>query len=319
MQKIFNLFPFLVFVLLFSACSSSTSGDGDNGDDPNDPNADTSQSLFFVLDEIIFPTGGEVFGFDLDGEGASVASCNKEDLAGNVDNQLGSVLQGLPVVDDDTLTLADTLNDSVVDFIADGTLLAAGEISGIDDFQNDSYVRLDIYALRVPEGKTAPDVDANGVLLADQTFDIDPSSLNAGAPVMRFDNLAIIDGQIDSGPAESAESAVILLRAPLGAHLYELRLTWARIAFDLTETRITNGMIGGVADVSTFGSQLECSGAVQVASIDDTLGLVADFSNSGDATNKNCQGVSMGVSFKGIPVVKGGVGLPADVGACAAN
>lgn len=284
-------------------------GDGDAGVDsgPVDAGPLTGESYLYVLDRLDVGApepGGDstiVPGFDLDGQDNRVMlaleSCRVRDLTspppddeGGVDNALGPIL----AANEEQFFLRQNLAVSV----QAGTLLVLAEVRGVDDFVNDDRVELDILFGVLPEGVAMPQLEVSGRFVPGQTFDIDARSLE---PVVTLPG-RIVDGRLQAGPG------ALSLTVPVGEQLITLGLDRVRIRFDITETSLARGVVGGALNVNETIEELVGIDGIDEGAVRAFLPLVADLDR--DAEAGRCTSVSIALVFDGATAMRGEVVTP---------
>ncbi len=226
-------------------------------------------TLTFVVSSLSIPEadGGAAAGFNLDGldsgEGSTAAEANCEELARDfvsvtdpdhigVDNALQGLVSLIGTA------VGGNIDDTLLEQINSGSVLLLVEVSGVDSVDYDSSVTLTLYRGGVSGGSgttctadadcttagescvsgachTAPTV-TDGALAPDQSFE---SLEMIGSPVQGD----IFDGRVRA----TAERLTISVTAS-GSTL-SLIVSNPELRFDISESGLTNGNIGGVLTI----------------------------------------------------------------------
>ncbi len=255
----------------------------------------------YVISALTVPDGsdGNAAGFNLDGlnsgdvyEGDTCAeqeldygSTTDPDQVG-VDNSLIEVLGAVGTVVDDF-----DVNESLREQITSGSLLLLLEVSGIDSFRYDDAVSVQIRLGAVPAGATLG--VTGGVLDAGQAYDV---AMELGAAV----NGDIYDGRV------RVTAQMLNINITLEGMSLELRISSPQIRFDISETGLTNGQIGGTvtlddlieAAVEIEAVQEFCGTDPECGAVRELLGGFADITPSADDP-ETCEALSVGIAFDG--------------------
>lgn len=274
---------------------------------PVDAGPLTGESYFYVLDRLDVgapdPDGDSTIvpGFDLDGQDNRTmldpSSCRVRDHTspppddeGGVDNALGPILGA----NEERFGLRRNLELSV----QAGTLLVLAQVRGVDDFVNDDRVELDILFGVLPEGAFAPQLEASGRFVPGQTFDVDARSLE---PMVTLPG-RIVNGRLDAGPG------TLSLTVPFGPEVITLGLDRVRIRFDITESALSRGVVGGALNVDETVEELAGIEGIDEGAVRAFLPLVADLDR--DAAAGRCTSVSIALVFDGASAIQGDVVTP---------
>jgi hypothetical protein len=190
---------------------------------------------------------GVVAGFDLDGresDSFDPCGCFQADLRSGppdhiegVDSETGNLLA--------TLGLTAQLNTDIERTLADGSFLYLFAVRGVDSFENDDCVTVDLLRGRLRDGMAEPELTDGGRFVEGQQFAVDPATLEMdGTPVARFDAGRIVDGRLTAGGANMWDLFLFVDDA-----WFQVRHHSPRIAFDIAATGLSQGMIGGAAGV----------------------------------------------------------------------
>lgn len=285
--------------------AASLAGFGCGGDDnPEDgPPMDPQTYVIGYLNIAQADPAGDpeiVAGFNLDGkvstDDTDPTVCYKMDYTSpapdnepGVDNQLGPILASVG----SSLDIEGTIAEN----IADGSLLILMTVEGIHNYDNDPnvVVKLELGTLE-GTGKTMPDVDAMGNLSAGQSINVNMTSVGlVELPGM------IVNGRLRAGPAD------LLLSLPIMGTMLNLNIRQAQVRFDITETSMGNGVLGGELQVEETVAAI-----VQVApdSIPESLArsiLEGQADLQYDMAMDKCLAVSVGLVFEGPNAVRGDV------------
>ncbi|MBW2461555.1 MAG: hypothetical protein JRH11_07900 [Deltaproteobacteria bacterium] len=287
-----------------------TTMDGSTADSSTTiPDAGPGETLFYVASVLgvgqADPTGDPsvVPGFNLDGlvsDAADPAGCLHADFTSpapdnqpGVDNQLGPILSSVG----SSIDVEGSLSENILD----GSLLLLFELVRVNDRVNDPEVGLNIYVGQMPAGVDEPaDLDGDAIIDPDQTFDIDPASLEGGEPLVSVSG-ALINGRVNAGPID------IEINLPIEGGLL-LNIRDAEVRLSIAGDTITAGIIGGALDVAETVMTIV---AIDPDAIPESLArsvLDAQADLVPDETGA-CTAVSVGLTFEGITAVRGGVGM----------
>ena len=324
--------PILLLSLLLAACSSRTDppggadagpgidsgtppGDGggggtDAGTDAGSPDGDagplTGDSYLYVVSfmDLAAPAAGGdpmvVHGFDVDrrvSDDTDVQSCRKEDYTSpppesvpGIDNQLGPILASA----EESFHIRENLETNV----QSGAILVLLEVRGVDDFTNDDRVEVDALVGLLPAGVTTPMLDASDHLAAGQTFDVDSMSV-APDEMTALITLrgAIVDGRLLAGPGDLSVSL------PLEGSRVDFEAKNAEIAFDISETGLGAGVMGGGLNVDDTVAAMEGVKGFDAAAARLLLEVNADLDR--DETERECQAISIALVFEGTTATRG--------------
>ncbi len=233
-------------------------------------------------------------GFDLDGVN-STGTCatepctcveNNPDFVSaddptqtGIDNTLSILVPTL----ESFLTSGGTIDDTLLEQIAEGALLIMIEVSKVNSYQNDDDVVVQFHLGAVPEGST---IQVEGSMIAaDQVFDATP----VGSPITG----SIVGGRLRF----SAPEVTIPIKA--GGFALDLHLRSARLEANITPTRLVGGVLGGSVNVSEVADAVEEAMPGLGDTVLSVLGESADMSPS--ATDMEmCTALSAGMRFGAI-------------------
>jgi len=289
-------------------------GCGDDGGGTTDgsttiPDAGPGETLFYVASVLgvgqADPTGDPsiVPGFNLDSlvsDASDPAGCLHADFTSpspdnepGVDNQLGPILSSVG----SSIDVEGSLSENILD----GSLLLLFEVERVNDRVNDPEVGLNIFIGQMPAGVDAPaDADGDGLIDSDQTFDINPSSLVGGEPLVSVSG-SIINGRVHAGPVD------IEINLPVAGGLL-LNIRDAEVRLSIAGDTISAGIIGGALDVDETVATIV---AIDPDAIPESLArsvLEAQADLVPDAAGA-CTAVSVGLTFDGIAAVRGVTGM----------
>ncbi|MCB9595940.1 MAG: hypothetical protein H6719_24685 [Sandaracinaceae bacterium] len=206
-----------------------------------------------------------------------------------VDNALqglvGTIEGLLDAADCPGMMTAGCLDATLQRQILEGSLILMVEVSGVNDFMYDSNVMVQMHLGEVPGGGM-PTEGSGGGLAGGQTF---TSTMTLGAPVQ---------GDIFAGRLRVATPS-LPLSIMAGDFNLTLMITQAQVRFNITETAMTNGSIGGVVTVDAI---VEAASAI-MPGIEDTVRTVVE--SVADVTPSSadpavCDAVSLGLTFSGV-------------------
>ncbi|MCA9610057.1 MAG: hypothetical protein KC619_30885 [Myxococcales bacterium] len=249
------------------------------------------------------PQRGQAAGFNVDdmdsgnGSDAIDANCeefNQDFVAVTDSNHAGvdNALQGLVGTIEGLLNAADCpgmmtagcLDATLQQQILDGSLILLVEVSGVNDFMYDSSVTVQMHLGQVP-GMGMPMEGSGGGLAGGQTFE---STMALGSPVT---------GDIFAGRLRVA-TPMLPLSIMAGDFNLTLQITQAQVRFNITETAMTNGAIGGVVTVDA----IVMAASALMPGIEDTVRSVvesvADVDPGSDPAV--CTALSLGLTFSGV-------------------
>lgn len=257
----------------------------------------------YVVELIDLPqaASGAAPGFNLDGldsgDGSTAADANCEEFNQDFINSeesdhvgVDNALQGLVPTIEGLLSAADCpggttegcLGATLQAQILDGSLILLMQVSGVNDFQYDSSVQLQLFLGEVPGGG-APVEGGSGGLEADQEF---TGLMNLGAPVPGD----IFDGRL------RASTDVLTITIDTGDFSLPLMISEAEVRFDISESGLGAGQIGGylrTEDIIEAASMIEPGIDETVRSVVES---VADVGPSA-ADPVICESVSVGLTF----------------------
>ncbi len=310
--------------IIASSLAAVGCGDDDGmtgGDSGMPPPGDggASESRVFVINTLDVgqadPAGDPniVPGFDLDmhnttsmsdpmGCGFIDYSSGSPDNIMGVDNNLGPILSGIAGSVDIPGAIRDNIND--------GTVLILMEVTGINSFTNDDSIRLNLYrGVIVPRTgddpcmPTPPMLGADMLLSPGQTFDVDRRSYMAdGTTPLVSATGRIVNGRLQAGPTD------FMLNIDVMSMPLTLNIRQSQIRFNITPSSgINTGLLGGALRVAEVVSAVAVFAPDLEMTILTVLGGQADLEPDGMGV---CQAVSIGLTYAGVPAVKGATVMP---------
>lgn len=283
----------------------------DGGTDAGIPDPPGSMTYDYVVNALAIgeesaTTPGESPGFDLDNHNTASETdpvgCGWVDFTApsiyggtqGVDNQLGPLLKMIA-----DLGLDFDANSTIADNLANGSLLLLVRVTGVGDLRNDPNVTIQFYLGELMAGQT-PMVDGMMRLSGGQTFLIDPVSVEGGNidnPRIQFNNSTIVNGRLHGGPA------LFALNVPISdVGTLDLDVQDAQVSFDISETALTNGLVGGYVNVDEIVnaiSMLMLDVMIPVETVRSVLSGQADIDT--DNNTDECEALSLGLTFGAVP------------------
>lgn len=250
------------------------------------------------------PMRAAAAGFNVDGldsyppSDEADANCEEfiEDYVGLTDpGHVGvdNALQGLVGTIEGFLTASDCpgmmtagcLDATLQRQINEGSLLLIMEVSGVNDFDYDSSVQLQLRLAATLDGMP-PMMSGGGGLAPGQTF---TSTMVLGDPVA---------GDIFAGRLR-ASTPLLPLVIDTGGFMLTLMITQAQVRFNITETTLGRGAIGGVVTVDAI-----VAAATEIAPgmedlVRQVVETIADVDPSA-ADPAVCTAMSLGLTFSGV-------------------
>lgn len=272
---------------------------------PPDAGPLTGDTHFYVLDfiDLGVPDRSDPTicpGFDLDGvvtAPGDLNGCRKLDYTSpapdsipGVDNQLGPALAEL----EPTFGI----RANIAAGVRDGSLLILAQVRGVDDFDDDDAVLVDVMYGLLPPGVFAPRLSGDG-FEPGQTFDVDARTLDADA----MTPLVTLPGRIVAGRLRAGPGMVKLL-IPFGATDVELDASETQLRADIGPDALERGVLGGSLSVE---DTLAALAAADPPGFEEPLARLlleteADLDAEGPAT---CHSISIGIEFAGVRAVRG--------------
>lgn len=230
-------------------------------------------------------------GVDLDGRTSDKtddASCNQvdfDDAAGHhgIDNQFGILL---PLIE--TAVGAEVLDGIIQGGINGGNLLLMLEIDHASSLVNDPCV-----TLKFTVGKGTPALGTDGVLLAGQTFDLDPT-----APVGVGENSSIEKGELSSTPF------VAVLPINLLGQKFTLNIQGAKLRFSIDEEGVIRGVLGGgilLSELTALVKQIQGASGEGLDLVETFLPIAATSADLAPDAEGLCQQLSVSMTFRAVP------------------
>ncbi|MFW5875917.1 MAG: hypothetical protein ACOCXM_04215 [Myxococcota bacterium] len=311
--------------LAFVGCGDDGSGSADPLEqervelpepvEPENCDASAGEEYFYVINALDFaqadtstgdPTapGFNIDGFNTPSGGAS--GCGQMDYAYDID-QNGSIEEHEMGVDNALASLAGTLSSylDLQEEVSNGSIVILARLEGVEDTTNDSCVTMSLLLGELPEGTTADelDEDEDGFIDPGATFEIDPASYEADGETPLIQEDAVIeDGRVMMGPVNIG----------LDIQGIMLNVENASVAFDVGETELSTGIIGGQLNIDALLDAVsDLLDGISPESIRDIIGSAADLDPVGGEDGSECESLSLGLEFGAVDAVDGG---PADGG-----
>ena len=292
----------LGLVVAASLAGFGCGGDDDPGVEDGPPMDPVTYVMGYLNIAQADPSGDPniVAGFNLDGkvstDDTDQTVCYKMDYTSpppdnepGVDNQLGPILASVG----SSLDIEGTIAENIMD----GSLLILMTVSGVHDYENDPNITVELELGTLEgTGATMPMVDAMGNLSAGQTINVNMVSVG----LVELPG-SIVNGRLRAGPAD------LTLNLPIMGSNLMLNIRQAQVRFDISETSIDDGVLGGELNVDETVTAI-----VQVApdSIPESLArsiLEGQADLQYDAAADMCNAVSVGLIFSGPSVTRGDV------------
>ena len=234
-------------------------------------------------------------GFNLDGVVSTADDadgCFQDDFTSpdgmpGVDNQLAALIPALASLLDEPLA------DIVAEQIENGTILILAELEDYNGTADDDCVNMNLLLGTLPEGVEAPELAAGGGLAGGQMFDVNPESFQGGEPLIRVEGAEVSGGTLEAGPV------ALNIAFPFNEEVtINLMIEEATISFDIGETTLSNGVIGGQVNIEEL---LAIVGQVTDEVDPETIrGIVGPFADLDPDDENECQALSVGLKFDGV-------------------
>lgn len=248
----------------------------------------TAEPQVGIITTLTFPKAdenGAVIGADLDGvvtAPGDSAGCGKPDgvdAEGNpgVDNAFAGLIPAL----EDTEAIAAT--EVIIDLIKSGEILLMVEMDGLDDFQSDDCVDMELL-----RGSGDPLLSPEGEMIAGQTFGRDETFASS-----RLEGLELINGRLQGGPIE------VSLAFNIFEYAINFDLVEVTTQVNLNEDGTFDGFFSGATSIDALLS-LAQTGETDpevYETLAPLLGVVADLDLDEDGT---CEHISMAMGFEGV-------------------
>ncbi len=325
----------LVSIALLTACSSREEpggdgggmdagpaetdagpGDMDAGGEPDAGDVDagplTGDTYLYVVSRMDLgfadPEGDPtvVPGFDVDGrvsDASDQIGCRKRDYTSpppesepGVDNQLGPILAQL----EDSYHIRQNMTENV----QSGDLLVLLRVRGVDDLDEDDRIEVDALVGLLPAGVTVPALDGMGRIDAGQTFDLDAAALAED----EMTALVTLRGRIEGGRLRAGPGD-FTMSLPLSDTRVAFEAKNAQVVFDITETSLAGGVMGGQLDVDGTVAAMEGVEGFDASAARLVLEANADLDH--DEAAHECRAISIALVFDGAGAVAGTVRDPA--------
>lgn len=248
MKRLFTLST----LTLLSACTADVGGDS---------LMVVAQQVTFAAREAEVEDGPDVsIGVDLDGVDTQVeeeGGCFQADFISpdgrrGVDNAFAFLFELV-----ETAFQAGTVEGIIQGTINEGRLLMMFGVTGVDDWNNDDEVMLEVFL-----GDGRPDIGGDGFIVPGQTFDRDPESEAI------FVRASIVDGALETDAFE--------LTMPMAFFnvFFDLRLHGAKVRAEVSPDGQWHGVVAGAidnADVIDLAVQADMMQGIQVAGLLESL------------------------------------------------
>lgn len=178
---------------------------------------------------------------------------------------------------------AGTVEGIIQGTINEGRLLMMFGVTGVDDWENDDSVMLEVFL-----GTGRPDVGGDGFIVSGQTFDRDLESETTFVPA------SIVNGALETEPFE--------LTMPMAFFnvFFDLRLHGAKIRAEVTPDGEWSGVVAGAIDgqdVVDLAVQADMMQEIQVSGILESL--LPNWVDLGyDASSGTCSQLSATLVFE---------------------
>ncbi len=265
----------------------------------------------YVVDQITLPEAASVSGrlraagFNLDGMDVREASPDIADCTRRDEDFLSSSEEGVVGIDNALQRFIPTieglltgcpggatrgcLDATLRDQITQGNLILIVEVAGLDDFTNDDSVTVQIL-LGQAAAAGAPMLGADGRLASGGAYTVavgpDGSPLLLG-PAYTGD---VFQGRL------RIRTDLLALSINTGARQLDLTLANAEIRFNISETDLTSGMIGGALrneDIITAAAMVSAGSEGLVRAAVESAADIAPTANPA-----TCGMVSVGITFE---------------------
>lgn len=253
-----------------------------------------NESFVFVVNWISIPevTSGRAPGFNLDGidtgpDGDPAGDCEHftpdfvavDDDHIGVDNALATLV---PTIESLALDGED-LDATLLEQINEGSILLGVRVTGVDSFDYDASIQMQLLLLQIPGGGT-PTVGGTGRLEAGQTYEV---AMDLGIAV---------DGDIFDGRVR-AQTSSLLLQINTGDFMLPLEISQPEVRFDISEEGLTGGTIGGFITIDAIVEAAAAAGGIDEATVRPVVESYADITPSA-ADPMTCEALSVGLSFE---------------------
>jgi hypothetical protein len=271
---------------------------------------DATRTYVVNLLEVPAPMDGAIPGFNLDnmdsgptGSMAADADCQQAaaDYVSSVDpnqigvdNALGPLLSGVVNQLLVSMMMCPTGTPSCINYLINqqitmGRVLLLVEVTGVNSYEYDDSIGVQLYLGALPAGTTTPMIDStNGLLAAGQTF---ATTLAIGTQV---------DGDIFNGRLR-VKTPLLPVMIAAGTLNLTLMILNPELRFNITESALTNGVIGGYVAIA------DILAAATSAGIDATTarGLVQPYADIMPGTDPLvCDSLSIGVTASAATAVR---------------
>jgi len=249
---------------------------------------DSGQSYFYVINRVAIPqvdAAGVLPGFDLDGvtsEPGDAAGCGHVDYTSpegvhGVDNQFAVFANDVRATLDMGTALGDAMEEGEFAFVL--------EVQNVDDLLDDDCVSVRIGLGHRPDGG-APELDEDGLAIAGQTYDTRVLTEVGGR---------IVDGRLETDLVDfESEMTVATPAVPFVVED-------ARLVASITETSLTQGVVGGKVAVAT----LEDVATAMTPEMDEVAAIIVNAQADLDPVMGRCTSVSLAFELSGVHAIEG--------------
>lgn len=211
-----------------------------------------------------------------------------------VDNALSGLIptiEGLVGADNCPGGVTDGCVDALLqEQLEGGSLLLLMEVGGINDYNYDSEITLQLFLGALPAGAELM-VDGSGQIAAGQTFDTDTVDLG---PAVAGD---IFNGRLRA----TADSLPLTIETT--DFTIPLVITNAEVRFDISESALSNGAIGGVITVQSIIDAASMIMPGIEGTVRSVVEGVADVTPSAEDPMV-CESVSVGIEFNAVTAIR---------------
>jgi hypothetical protein len=274
----------LLLPLLLPLVACTANGD-DSGEAAACSGTDTTEVGVLMHLEYARAVDGVSHGFDLDGVDSTLggsSGCGIGDMVdpdGNtgIDNSFANLIPTLE------LTEAQAVEGIIDSTIKSGELLLMFQLADVDDVEDDSCVDFTLL-----QGEGTPLLGTDGELLADQTFDPDPT-----APSASVDGLSMAGGRVVAAPLD------VVLPIQVFDLSLEFTMTQGAMRVDRNEDGTFSGVFGGGVDPAYLLA------IAATEDVDDALygileGLLANAADLDFDGDGECEALSMNFEFQAV-------------------
>ncbi len=254
-----------------------------------------NQSFVFVVNWISIPEpmSGRAPGFNLDGIdtgsfGDPEGDCehfnpdfrsDDDPLQVGVDNALATLVPQI-----ESLALdGEDLDDVLLEQINEGSVLLGVRVTGVDSFDYDASIQMQLVLLQIPGGGT-PTIGGDGRLAPGQTYEV---AMELGIAV----NGDIFDGRV------RAQTASLLLQINTGDFNLPLEISQPEVRFNISAEGLSGGVIGGYITIDAIVEAAAAAGGIDETTVRTVVEGFADIMPSA-ADPLVCEALSVGLRFE---------------------